>query len=145
MNQKHWVSIVRVGLAVSALLVVGCGDGEDGGETGNAEIEIGGTWESSFGGTETISSEAWGDADVVSFDNDENVAITQNADDAEFNPGKFNRIVWTEPEDDSFYYCWVAFALDTEQEALDSDATADASAPDESGCGDFAWTKLSAP
>jgi hypothetical protein len=127
---------------------MGCGDGEDESDernTQSSEIEIVGTWESNFGGTETISSDAWGEAEIVDFDNEENVAITRNAEDAEFNPGKYNRLVWTEPEDDSFYYCWVDFGLDTEEEALDSDAAADASMPDERGCGTSPWTRLSAP
>jgi hypothetical protein len=136
------VSAALFGMAMS--LLAGCGAGED--ETSpnqqSSGIEIRGEWESEFG-EETITDDVWGSTSIVKFDNDANVAITQNADDAEFSPGKFNRIVWTEPAGGSFYYCWVAFALDSEQEAFDSDATADDSDPETGGCGGFPWTKLS--
>ena len=148
MNHGSLVSFARTLVLSSALLALGCGDGEDEAETPNpqsSEIEISGTWNSSFGGTETISSEAWGETTVVDFDNAENVAIIRNPDDDMFNPGKFNRVIWTEPKDGSFYYCWVDFGLDTEAEAKESDATADDSDPDTTGCGGTnPWTKLSA-
>ena len=58
----------------------------------------------------------------------------------------FNRIVWTEPDGGSFYYCTVAFGLPTLEDALNSTETADASDPETMGsCGAFSWTKLSAP
>ena len=147
MHRDYFVRFVHAGLISFSLLSVACGDGEDKGATCTPgdEIEIAGTWASNFGGTERIDSETWGDVDVVEFDNCDNVAITQNADDAEFSPGAYNRIVWTEPEADSFYYCWVAFGLDSADAARNSTMTADASDPETGGCGeDFPWTKLSA-
>jgi hypothetical protein len=152
MHLENFVRSAHAGLIAFSLLSVACGDGEDNkgascrpGEAG--EIEIAGTWVSNFGGTERIDSESWGDLSVIEFDNCDNVAITQNADDAEFSPGAYNRIVWTEPEAGSFYYCWVDFGLDSADDARSSTNTADASTPETSGCGaegTFAWTKLSA-
>ena len=107
-------------------------------------IEIAGTWTSSFGGNETVTSYQWGGVTVVEYDNGANWAVTQNAEDAEFNPGKFNKIVWTEPEGGRFYYCWVDFGKDTAAEAKASTNTADASDPETSGCGGFPWTRLAA-
>jgi hypothetical protein len=146
MKQQSLMAFARLGVVLS-LFAAACGDGEDEAETNGAgsEIEISGTWESNFGTTESISSDAWDDATIVDFDNVENVAITRNGADAEFNPGKYNRIVWTEPDAGSFYYCWVAFALDSEQEAEAAEATADATDPETTGCGGSnPWTKLSA-
>jgi hypothetical protein len=150
MNQRQLVSFVRACAFASGLFGMACGDGEDGGPQSQSQaIEIAGTWESNFGGTETISSESWGfdggtAAIVADYDNAENFAVTRNPDDAEFSPGLYNRIVWTEPSDDSFYYCTVAFGLDSLDDALASTETADDSDPENSGCGGmFAWTKLS--
>jgi hypothetical protein len=150
MNWHFLVSFGRACVAASIFSCAGCGDGEDGSPEptpadGELQIEIAGTWESNFGVIESISSEGWGDAAIVAFDNGDNFAITQNADDAAFSPGLFNRNVWTEPANGSFYYCTVAFGLESEEAALESTATADASDPENSGCGGaFAWTKLSA-
>ena len=107
-----------------------------------AALAISGRWASSFGGVEAISSESWGSAKVVEYDNGQRWAVTQNSATAEYNAGKFNKLVWTQPKDGVFYYCWVDFGLDTAQAAKNSDKTADDSNPDESGCGDFSWTKV---
>lgn len=145
MNRQSSFAFARTGVMLAALSLAACGDGEDSDDPGPTGIEISGTWESNFGTTESISSEAWDDASIVDFDNGENFAITRNPDDAEFNPGKYNRIVWTEPASGSFYYCWVAFGLESEEEAGASDATADASDPETTGCGGSnPWTKLTA-
>ena len=53
------------------------------------QIEVAGTWTSSFG-EETITSASWASsmvtAAVVEFDNDGNFAITQNPADADYAP-----------------------------------------------------------
>jgi hypothetical protein len=158
MHLNIFVRFARAGFIAFSLLSVACGDGEDEPERPSGsecpqpepgEIEIAGTWASNFGGTEQIDSETWGDLTVTEFDNDDNVAITQNADDAETSPGEYNRLVWTEPETVAeacaFYYCWVAFGLDSADAARNSSMTADASDPETGGCGgNFPWTKLSA-
>ncbi len=108
----------------------------------SAPIEVQGVWESNFGTQERITQGAWDQAEIVSYDNDLNLAITQNPEDASFSPNKFNRIVWTEPESGSFYYCFVDFGLDTEEDALRSTNSADDSDPETDGCGGFSWTKL---
>lgn len=121
-------------------------DGHEGhvndGDSGDP-IEIEGEWASEFG-DESIDSESWGMQMVIRYDNDDNVAITQNADDAEWSPGLFNRVVWTEPEDGAFFYCTVDFDLESAEDAEASTMTADDSDPDNSGCGGFNWTKLEA-
>lgn len=106
--------------------------------------EIVGVWESNFGEIEDISEESWGDTTLVAWDNAENWAVRQNAADAEYFPSTFSKVVWTEPGDDGFYYCTVAFGLDTAAAAENSTNVADTTDPATSGCGDFSWTKLSA-
>lgn len=107
-----------------------------------------GTWKTSFGGTqgddETITTIKWGATDIRAYDNTNRWAVTQNAADAEFGPSTYNRLVWTPIEDGVFHYCTVAFSLETEQAALDSEATADTDALDTDGCGGFPWTKMNA-
>jgi len=134
--------------------VSGCGDDADGGSEPRGEagsggetnagnsLEIEGAWLSNFGMEETISAEAWNTQSVVSFDNAENTAVTQNAADAAFSPEKFNKIVWTEPEADSFYYCTVDYDLDSAELAGASTKTADPEDPETTGCSGFSWTKL---
>lgn len=109
-------------------------------------LEIKGSWESNFGGTETIDTSSWvsyGTVTVVRYDNALNIAITKNADDATYNPGKFSKIVWTEPSDGSFYYCTIDFGLDSADAAAASTKVANDTSPETTGCGSFPWTKLS--
>lgn len=110
-------------------------------------IELHGAWSGEYG-DETIDSFTWATSfsatTVVSYDNDDNYAITQNPEDDQWNPSKFNRVVWTEPVDGSFWYCIVDFGLDSAEQALASTTTADASDPVQGGCGGFPWTALSA-
>ncbi len=113
----------------------------------NEEIEIAGMYTSSFDAMESVSSESWdygyAVASVSLFNNAANVAVTQNADDAEYYPGKFSRVEWTEPtEDGSFYYCITDFGKDSVEDAQMEPTVADASMPDVSGCGGFPWTRL---
>lgn len=113
-----------------------------GGQPG-ATIELRGRWTSEFG-DEVIDNDVWSGAELVEFSNDENIAITRNPADAEYNPSKFNRIVWTEVEMGSFFYCTSDFGLDNLGAARAANGRADDSNPAEGGCGssDFAWTKL---
>ncbi|MEQ9500810.1 MAG: hypothetical protein RIT81_28325 [Deltaproteobacteria bacterium] len=110
-------------------------------------LEIEGEYDSNFGGTETITSDLWTsyDASVVrEYDNDANIAYLQLPEDAMFNPDTFAKVVWTEPDGGAFYYCWVDFGFATLDEAKTSTKTWDASDPDNTGCGGFSWTKLTA-
>lgn len=127
-----------------AFALTGCGDDDSTPSSENTdEIEIEGSWSSNFGGTEDISSTSWSGSQITTFDNEENFAVTQSPDDSQYNPGKYNRNVWTEPADGVFFYCTVDFGLDSEADALATTADADASDPENGGCGGFSWTQLS--
>jgi hypothetical protein len=111
-------------------------------------IEIEGRWHSNWGGIESIDSDAftgYGTSAITEYDNQDNSMITQNPPDASWAPSKFNKIVWTELEGGTFYYCTVAFSLDTAEAARSSTATADDSDPESGGCGGFSWTRLETP
>lgn len=118
-----------------------CGDDTDP-ATRPSALEIEGVYASNFGAEEIITDDAFNGTPIRAFDNEQNFLITQNPSDSEFNPNLFNRIVWTEPQGDQFYYCFVDFGLDTLDDALSSDASADATDPETGGCGGFSWTRL---
>jgi hypothetical protein len=114
-------------------------------EAGAASIEVLGSWFTQFGFVEAITTTTWGEATLVEFDNSARVAITQDLPTLGV-PGKFNKNIWTPIVNRSFYYCTVEFGLATVELARASTATADASDPDNGGCGGtFPWTKMSPP
>lgn len=153
---KQFLSMI---VATSAL--VACG-GEDDVQPNPIEeqgaLEIEGSWDSNFGGTEIIEGDTWtseftdeeegttftSSARIEAYLNDENEIVTQNPDDDAYFPSAFNRIIWTDIEDDSFYYCITDFGLESAADAAARNTPADASDPDTAGCGsmDSPWTKL---
>lgn len=108
-------------------------------------LEIIGKYSDNFGSKQIITATTWNDATIADYDNDKNVVYTQNPDDAKYNPSKFGKTVYTEPDQSgSFYFCMVEFSLDTLEEARASTTTADDSDPESGGCGGtFPWTKAS--
>lgn len=139
---KTWIAV----LALTATLIGACGDDSDDEE--KDPIEIAGSWDNEFNGTETIDDQSWDltfdVADIVEYDNDDNWAILYMPPDAkeDLGPDTFQRVVWTEPEDGMFYTCTVAFGFETLEEARASKAKADDSDPASSGCGMFSWSLL---
>ncbi len=138
-------------LLVVALLAA-CGSDET--EGSGTDIEIGGTWETSFANGDdnmvVITDSSWSDpfldVEIVEYDNDSNTAITQNPSDPPemVTPDVYNFLVWTEPTEDSFSYCIAAFNVATLEDARA--VTADPDPADlEAGCGGFPWTTLIAP
>ena len=67
-----------------------------------------------LGGTESITQTDWtafGETSViVKYDNDANVVYSQWPASDLYNPNKFAKRVYTEVQNDSFYYCIVAFS-----------------------------------
>jgi hypothetical protein len=145
-----------------SVALVGCmpeGSDGDGGENngdvtnngtnnGGADgFELVGTYAMTFGGgmdggEEVITEDAWSFFELIEYDNEANEAITKNADDAEFNPGTYNKNVWTEPDGDGvFHYCTVDFGLETLEAAQASEETADSSDL-AMGCGGFSWNTM---
>ncbi|TNF24562.1 MAG: hypothetical protein EP329_24655 [Deltaproteobacteria bacterium] len=139
---------VRLALAVGLAGTMALGACAEDESTAAADsIEVAGTWTTPFSDQgELISDTQWGTpdfmVDVVSFDNDANFAVTQNLADAEYAPSMFNKNVWTEPDATGFYYCTVAFGLDTAEAAAAADASVADTNDLDAGCGGFGWTHL---
>jgi hypothetical protein len=131
-----WVAMV---LALGAL---GCsGNDEPAPGESSDGLEIVGDYVDGFDMEHSISEDTWGAMSIVEYDNDENVVYAQQPDDDMFNPSKFTKTVYTEPEGGDFYFCMVVFDAETLADAKESDAEADDSEPAESGCGGmFPWT-----
>ncbi|HWP05218.1 MAG TPA: hypothetical protein VNN72_05725 [Polyangiaceae bacterium] len=139
--------------AATGFASTGC-DGDDDeapkDSTTPTHIEVSGDWENTlFQEEDAIDDAAWSmtngvgtdmvtttDFVITSFDNATNTVILEDPS------GKFNRWQWTDVDGDAFYYCMVAFNLDSAEDAENSTETADDSDPENSGCGGFSWTKL---
>lgn len=138
--------------AALGLASVGC-DGDDDEaptDTTPKHIEVAGSWENvAFSEEDVVDDASWSqtymagtedalatDYAITKFDNATNTAILEDPS------GKFNRWQWTDVSSDAFYYCTVAFGLDSAEDAENSGETADDSDPETSGCGTFPWTKL---
>ena len=125
------ISIKAVGFlfGIGLLAMSGCG--------ADAGIEISGSWQSDYDALEEISDTSWSTTassvttvySIVKFDNETNMLITQNAADAAYDPEKFNKLVWTEISNDTFYYCMVDYSKASVAEAEASTETADSSDP----------------
>ncbi|MBI5607581.1 MAG: hypothetical protein HY902_01725 [Deltaproteobacteria bacterium] len=112
------------------------------GDTMAAVFELIGTWATPYGTDDVITQTTWNKAKIVEFDNAANLGFTQEPADDPYNPNKFNKVVWTEPKNNTFYYCMVDYGKDSLALAKASTLTADASDPDTKGCGGkFPWTK----
>ena len=116
--------------------------GDDATTTGGGGIEIAGTWTDDYGYVTDVSDQSFGPATVIAFDNAANWVITQNPSDDEYFPDKFSKTVWTEPADQSFWVCTVAYGLDTAENARTTTETADSTDPATGGCGGFPWTRF---
>ena len=139
MDTQRWIRTLALPAMLAALAMPACGDEDD--EPGTEMFELVGEWSSLFG-DETITDTEWNGSAIVEFDEAMNFAVTQTPTSSQFKPGLFNKIEYTEPENDSFFYCFVDFGRDTAQEARTSTQTADASNPAVGGCGMFPWTQL---
>ena len=154
---SFWTCTVAFGLATEdeALAAADTSDASDPATGGCSDfawtrmfepLGIKGSYETTFDESYDISSVAWGAQTIVEFDNSARWAITQNPADDEWNPSAFNRLVWTAPADDgAFWVCTVDFGLDTAEAAAASTNEADATDPENSGCGGFGWTGYSVP
>jgi hypothetical protein len=151
-QEAFWTCTVAYGLesveeAVNAESITDDFDPASGGCRGFAwtrmqrELEVAGTWSSEWG-EEAISGTRWDSAALRAWSNLDNWAITQMPADDEWNPSKFSRVVWTEAVDGAFFYCIVAYGLETQAEAEATENTPDTSDPATGGCGDFPWTAL---
>jgi len=126
----------------------GLGAGGGGGAAGE-EIEIAGSYDDSYGGEVVITTSgiesigidigSIGIYHFSSVDNEGNFAIARNDEANTYNPCMWSRFDWTTDGGD-LYYCQSAFDAADEQTAAKVPA---GDAEDlETGCGGFAWSKL---
>ncbi len=126
------------------LSATGGSGGEGGAGNGAAALEIIGEWDNGFG-TDVISQTAWTSFTVdsiVEYDNEANTLYIQVAADAQYNPNKFSKVVYTDVENDSFWCCTIEFAKGTLQDAKAGTNAANSSDPANGGCGPFPWSQL---
>lgn len=135
------IALAACGTTTSSAGASDTANGDAGGDTSDS-AGIYGTYSSNFGGYEEISPAMWNETTIVKLDATARVAITQNPANDKYNPSQFSKTVWTAPAGGSFYYCTVDYGLASADLASASTKTADASAPDSSGCSGFSWTKL---
>jgi hypothetical protein len=122
------------------------GDTTTGDTTAGDALAINGTWADDFGGVHEITDDAWiqtygPDAypyTIASYDNAERVVIAE--DDGDMTWSKFE---WTYDGDDVLYYCQSAFGEASAEDAAAA-PDADPAEPAASGCGGFAWSRLTA-
>lgn len=121
-------------------------DTDTGGQTQDP-ITITGAWADNWGGYHTIDSTVWAWDEnrylISSYDNIEQRIFAQNDIGNSFFGGLWSRFDWTQIED-TYWYCHSTFDAESEAEARERTAP-DASDPQESGCGGFAWSRLIAP
>lgn len=107
-------------------------------------LGVRGRWATNYGYYEDLSSFAWSFQAVVEYG--DGWAITQNAEDDEWFPSAFSKMVWTSPGDDGrWWYCTADYGLETLEEAQSTTAEADATDPASGGCGGFPWTLMREP
>lgn len=133
-------------VALLGLMALGCGDDDkDDSVNESTALEIIGEYDDNYGGEQIITADAWNGAVIAGFDNAKNAVFTQFPEDDMYNPSKFAKTVYTQPEGGSFYFCMVEFSLDTLEDAEASKEAADDSDPETTGCGgEFPWTKATA-
>jgi hypothetical protein len=112
-------------------------------EPPSVDIDIAGTYTDNWGGTHTITTQAW-DMGVLSYalsvvDNGQGFAVARNPAEDEFNPCLWSRFVWTQDGDD-LYFCQTPYSAPSECAALEQDL------PDAddlgAGCDSFSWSIL---
>jgi hypothetical protein len=124
----------------------GAGGAGGDGSGAPAPLELIGAYDDYVGdtvvGSFVITEDAWGSSALAAYDNAANIVYTQFPANDPYSPNKFAKTVYTEPANNSFYYCMVVFSAETLAEAQASTATADTSDPEHGGCGGiFPWSK----
>jgi hypothetical protein len=116
----------------------------DGGE----KLAIARKYADSYGTSYDITDERWtqvmqGDTSafvIAESSNENHYLIAQNDKNNKYFPGLWSRIDWTE-KDGSLYYCQTVYNADSKAVALEA-TPADPTDPDNAGCSQFSWTKL---
>jgi len=116
-------------------------------------LPITGEWTDNFGSSVSITSENWGDQEIIDYDQDWIITKSAMSDVGEMdNP--FNRIVWVEEVNEQvaedgrtiitryLWFCTIDYGLAYYWNALCSSKMADSSDPSSGGCGDSPWIQM---
>ena len=133
-------------ILAACFVLPACGDDGDAEPEGQEHIEITGEWDGNFDGVQVIADESWAQtygadtfvSEIVEFSNEDNDAILLSDD------GTYGRNVWTEVDDDSFFFCSVSFGKASAEEAVEDSEPFDDGDPMNVGCGamDAPWSML---
>lgn len=143
-HQPHLIFLSALSLLV--LPSVGCDDTSD--DTSDDGLPIVGSYVDDYQTQHTVSDTAWemvfdgGDLSrftVLSYTNEAGFLIAQNDAANAFNPDLYSRFDWTFDDAGDLYFCQSAFDAMTAEDAEAASANASDLA---TGCGMFAWSKL---
>lgn len=132
-------------LCICGALGLACGDDDGSGDGG--ELEIIGVYDDNYGGQHEITATEWtqdfGTYHIESYDNGADYLVAHNDADNEYDPDKWSRFDWTETDTGRLFFCQVAFAAASAEEAENA-TEPDRDDPTSGGCGDgdFPWTEL---
>jgi hypothetical protein len=115
-----------------------------------AAPELLGTYTDGFS-PHLIEANRWvqGEGDMVSHfifttvDNEADFAIARNGDGNPFSPSLWSRFDWIDNGDGTFFYCQAPY--DGASADVAHGAMSDRTDPENSGCGMFAWSAITAP
>ena len=126
----------------------GANEGGAGGASEVAEVVVPGplaligSWKDpEWGGLEVITATTWNGSNIVAYDSGVREVYTHNSASS-FYPGKYSKYVYTEPADDSFYFCTILYASPSLEAAQADTKVADPSKLEDQGCDGFNWTKV---
>lgn len=106
-----------------------------------------GVYEDDFGMSHHVDATAWTNESAVfsfvDFDAKLDQAVARNADQNQFNPGKFSRFDWATDENGQLRYCQTVFDAETQQAAAAIPRANQSSWTQ--GCSGFAWSILEGP
>jgi hypothetical protein len=106
-----------------------------------------GVYEDDFGTSHHVDAVAWTNESAVftfvDFNSKLDQAVARNADQNQFNPGKFSRFDWATDENGQLRYCQTVFDAETQQAAAAVPRADERSWT--KGCSGFAWSVLKGP
>lgn len=108
----------------------------------NGPVELIGTWKDpEWGGIDVITETTWSGANIVGYDSAAQTVYWHNPASS-FYPGKYTKTVFTQPANDTFYYCQIVYQAESLEAAKADTKVADTSKLEDKGCSGFNWTKV---
>ena len=120
---------------------------EETGDTDEVELAIIGEYDDSWGGSQIIDNYIWSSGgfyfEISQYSNEEQIVITQNSANNEYNPSLWSKFQWTYDLQENLFYCQISY---DSAEEVDAISTPPADPTDlEAGCNGIGWTMLRIP